>query len=186
MTQILRLLHVILMSVFRPRLGPYDPSLLSFRVMPADIDINFHMNNARYLSMMDHGRWDVILRSGFWREAIRKRLRPVIGGTIVRYRRSLKPFQSFILTTRLVTWDERWLYLEQTVESRGRLSCIAQLRVAFVGADGTVPPGSVAGLMGVRGGPPPPPGWIQRWRDLDGELDAHPSLTLLEPMSCAH
>ncbi|MDR3436139.1 thioesterase family protein [Telmatospirillum sp.] len=186
MTQLIRLLWVIIVSLFRGRLGAFDESLLAFRVMPADIDINLHMNNARYLAMMDLGRWDFILRSGFWRRVLKARLQPVIGGAVVRYRRPLKPFQPFVLKTRLITWDERWLYLEQDIESRGVLACSSQVRAAFVGPAGLVAPADVAALIGVKQGPPPAPAWIQNWRDFDIGLEKQPPLPAAGEMSCAH
>lgn len=33
-----------------------DASVVGFRVWPTDLDINLHMTNARYLSVMDAGR----------------------------------------------------------------------------------------------------------------------------------
>lgn len=37
---------------------------LSFRVGPTDIDYNLHLNNAKYLSFMDLGRFDLTFKSG--------------------------------------------------------------------------------------------------------------------------
>ena len=185
MTQWIRLLRVIVASLFHERLGPFDESVLAFRVMPADIDINLHMNNARYLAMMDLGRWDFILRSGFWRHVLKDKLRPVIGGAVIRFRRPLRPFQAFVLRTRQITWDDRWLYLEQDIESDGQLICAAQVRAAFLRANGIVPPGVVAGLVGAGQTPPPAPAWVQNWRDFDAGLEQQPSPAAAEEVTCA-
>lgn len=59
-----RLLRV--MATARRR-GPYRPggeSRLAFRCLPTDVDLNFHLNNARYLMMADLGRMDIFSRSG--------------------------------------------------------------------------------------------------------------------------
>lgn len=186
MTQMIRLLRVIVAAIFGGRLGPFDESALAFRVMPADIDINLHMNNARYLAMMDLGRWDFILRSGLWRHVLRDRLQPVIGGAVVRFRRPLRPFHPFVLKTRQVTWDDRWLYLEQTIESDGLLICSAQVRAAFLHEGVAVPPARVAGLAGAGRTPPLPPAWVQTWRDFDAGLDHQPALAAAGEVSCAH
>ena len=48
------------------RLG--DESKLSFRCLPTDIDMNIHLNNARYMMLADMGRIDIFLRKwGFFR-----------------------------------------------------------------------------------------------------------------------
>lgn len=186
MTQLIRLLRVVIASLFCDRLGPFDCSVLAFRVMPADIDINLHMNNARYLAMMDLGRWDFILRSGLWRHVLKDKLQPVIGGAVVRFRRPLRPFQPFVLRSRQITWDDRWLYLEQEIESGGRLICTAQVRAAFLHGNVTVPPSVVAGLVGAGLTAPPAPAWVQSWRDFDAGLEQRPPLAAAGEVSCAH
>jgi len=186
MTQLIRLLRVVIAALFAQRMGPFADSVLAFRVMPADIDINLHMNNARYLAMMDLGRWDFILRTGFWRHVLRDKMQPVIGGAVVRFRRPLRPFQPFVLRTRQITWDERWLYLEQDIESEGRLVCSAQVRAAFLQGNRTVPPGSVAALVGAGSTPPVAPAWVQRWRDFDAGLEQQPPLPAAREITCAH
>jgi acyl-CoA thioesterase FadM len=186
MTQLIRLLRVILASLFRERLGPFEESILSFRVMPADIDINLHMNNARYLAMMDLGRWDFILRSGFWRHVLKDKVRPVIGGAVVRYRRPLRTFQPFVLRTRQITWDDRWLYLEQNIESGDLLICTAQVRAAFLCGKSAMPPSEVAALVGAGPAAPAAPAWVQTWRDFDAGLEQQPPLLARGEVSCAH
>lgn len=46
------------------RLKPLDTSVLKMRTWPGDLDINFHMNNGRYLTLMDLGRFNLTIRSG--------------------------------------------------------------------------------------------------------------------------
>jgi len=66
----LRLLGVILASLWRPRFDPVrDVSRLTFRVWLHDLDTSLHMNNGRYWTLMDLGRTDLMLRSGLWRAA---------------------------------------------------------------------------------------------------------------------
>ena len=61
----LRLIWLFLTTPFRPRLAiPTDVSVLGLRVLPNDLDLSLHMNNGRYLTVMDLGRLDLILRSG--------------------------------------------------------------------------------------------------------------------------
>ena len=64
MTGFLRLLRVVLTARRRGALGPLAESVLSFRVMPSDLDVNLHMNNGRYLSFMDLGRLHLVAQVG--------------------------------------------------------------------------------------------------------------------------
>ncbi len=181
----LRLLRVFIASLFRPRLGLTDESLLHFRVMPHDLDINVHMNNARYFALMDLGRFDLIVRGGLWRPVLRNRWQPVIAAALVRFRRPLRPFEPLTLGSRLIAWDEKWLYMEHRVESKGNLACHTIVRGAFVGAGGVVPPAAIAAAVGFTGPSPSLPDWIVSWRDLDGAIEDCPSLNpALEANAC--
>src|SRR5689334_3668379 len=67
------------------RRGALEPSVLPFRVLPNDLDPNWHMNNGRYLTIMDLGRLDLTLHSGLMRAIIKHRWMPVLGGATIRY-----------------------------------------------------------------------------------------------------
>lgn len=56
-----RLLHLLLCSLFRPKLeAPFGVSRLQFRVLPNDLDSNLHMTNGRYWNIFDLGRLDLM------------------------------------------------------------------------------------------------------------------------------
>lgn len=101
MTFRLRLLPVVI----RHLLHKPDPAAhkrrLSFRVHLVDCDINLHLNNARYLSFMDIGRWDLFLGLGEIQHALRSKHKPVVVEIDIKYRRSLAPGQRFVLETEL-------------------------------------------------------------------------------------
>lgn len=162
-----RLLKVLVAALFRARLAMTDRSVLHFRVWPNDLDINVHMNNARYLALMDLGRFDLIARCGLWRPMVAKRWQAVIGGALVRYRRPLAPFRRFTLTSRMLCWDDRWIYIEHRIEAAGVPSCLAVVRAAFLDGGSIVPPPRVAAELGFRGPVPPVPAWAGQWRDVD-------------------
>jgi acyl-CoA thioesterase FadM len=93
---------------------PAQTSVLSFRVWLHDLDLSIHMNNGRYLTLMDLGRLDVLVRSGLWREVLRHRWTPIASAITVRFQRELRPFQKFRLETRLLCWDASLVVMEQT------------------------------------------------------------------------
>jgi acyl-CoA thioesterase FadM len=139
MNLFIRFLAILITSLFKPRIRLLDISELNFRVLPTDLDLNMHMNNARYLSFMDLGRTDLIIRTGMLPQLLREHWKPVIGSVNIRFRRPLRPFQRFKLKTRLLCWDEKWLYLEQRLESASGVHAKATLRGLFVGRQGSVP-----------------------------------------------
>jgi acyl-CoA thioesterase FadM len=97
-----------------PLSGPDAVSRLDFTVMPLDLDISLHMNNGRYLTLMDIGRLDYLVRTGLWAAVRRNNWTPIASAIAIRYRRELRPFARFRIETRLVSWAEASVVMEQT------------------------------------------------------------------------
>jgi len=83
-----------------------------------DLDYFFHMNNGKYFREMDFARFDFYFRTGCsaYIEA-RPKMFVVQHGASIRYRRSIDAFVPFKVVTRLIFWDERSLYFEQSFVS---------------------------------------------------------------------
>ena len=157
MNLILRLLWISIVALFKPRIGLFDVSEVPCRVLPTDLDINLHMNNARYLSLMDLGRVDLLIGIGMLKPVRQKRWSPVVGNIEIKYRRPLHLLQRFVLKTRLLCYDEKWFYMEQRFESARGVHAIATVQGLFVGGNGSVPTSKVLALTGYDGESPPFP-----------------------------
>lgn len=129
----LRLLWLLAVARFRRRLKPpFEVSRLWFRVLPNDLDVNLHMNNGRYFTIMDLGRLDLMLRTGLAATARRRRWTPVLSAAKARFRRELRLFQSFRLDTRILWWSESQFVMEHRFVTIGRdgaetINCVALL-----------------------------------------------------------
>lgn len=110
----IRLLLLRVAAIRRGRVRMWDTVRTPFRVSPSDLDVLRHMNNGKYLSLMDLGRLDLMLRTGLWKVITRRGWYPVVAGQTISYRRSLNPGQRFDLYTRLIGFHDTWVYLEQT------------------------------------------------------------------------
>jgi acyl-CoA thioesterase FadM len=109
-----RLLWLLLTAQRRGHLSlPRDSSMLNFRVWPHDLDLSLHMNNGRYLTLMDLGRLDAMVRSGLWREVLRHKWTPIASAITIRFQRELRLFQKFRLDTKLLCWDASLVVMEQ-------------------------------------------------------------------------
>ena len=64
MNLFLRLAWLMVTARFRPRCDMLGPCRTRFRVWLTDLDVLGHVNNGVYLSLMDLGRVDLLLRSG--------------------------------------------------------------------------------------------------------------------------
>ncbi len=148
-----------------PGQGILDPSVLHLRVRPADLDVYLHVNNGVYLQMMDVARSAYIADLGGFPLLRKQRWYPVVAAQTVSYRRSLTLGQRFSITTRVVGWDPRMIYLEQLF-TRGEELCARGLvagRFLTRGSGARVPATDVAALLAPGVDPPPLPSDVEQW-----------------------
>lgn len=116
----MRLLRYLILARWRPALVlPAGVSVTRFRAWPSDLDPSMHVNNGKYLSLMDLGRLDLVVGGGLWRPVLRNGWTPVALNILIRYRREIKLFQRFRIETRLLTWNETHVVMEQVFVLEG-------------------------------------------------------------------
>lgn len=108
MTLHLRLLWVWLSSLLKPHFGMRDVLELKLRVLPNDLDINVHLSNARYLSMVDLALMAILVRSRFMGAVRALGAFPMAGGTLITYRNQIGPFERFRLRMWYLGCDDVW------------------------------------------------------------------------------
>jgi acyl-CoA thioesterase FadM len=135
----LRLFWTLLRARFMARLGFTDTLVQRWRVLPNDVDVNIHMNNGRYLTMVDLALIEFFSRTGFLKSLVQQGWRPMAGGQVISYRRGLNPFQRYELRFRWLCSDERWNYMGFEFVRRGVLHAAGIMKGGAVGPDGLVP-----------------------------------------------
>jgi acyl-CoA thioesterase FadM len=108
-----------------------DSVTTHFWVNPFDLDINNHMNNGRYLSIMDLGRYDLMLKSkSFWM-LISKSIYPVVVSESIRFKKSLEPFQGFHIKTQIEAWTEKDFYIKQEFFRNDEIYAVGYIKGRF-------------------------------------------------------
>lgn len=105
--------HMLLVGPRGSKLGFGDVARSRFRVWPTDLDILNHMNNGKYLSIMDVARFDLITRNGVMGLFKREGWYPVVVGQTISYRKSLNPWKRFWIESKILGFDEQAVYIEQ-------------------------------------------------------------------------
>jgi acyl-CoA thioesterase FadM len=152
-----------------PRIGITEEDRVCMRVWPNDIDLNFHLNNSRFLTCMDYARMHQITVTGIFDVVMRHRWAPLVGSVYITYRRPLHVFTRFEITTRTVAWDERWFYKEQHFRFAGGLAAHAWVKGTFHDGKGTIPPQRIIDEIEEGQISPALPEGMKRWNELTRE-----------------
>ena len=149
-----RLIWIVITAFRKPTVGILDETRIRLRVLPNDLDTNIHMNNGRYLTVMDLGRLDLTIRSGLWRAMRDNRWYPVVGSAKMTFRRPLDPFQAYELTTRVIGWDDKWVYMEHRFMVGETMHARGVLKALFLKGRQKVSSSDLAGALGHEGPSP--------------------------------
>lgn len=175
----IRLILALIKGAFLSRIHPLTNGVEQRRVMPWDIDLFGHMNNGRYLQISDVSRLAWMQRAGILRVIVKNRWSAVLGGSMVRYCKALKPGQRYQVETKLVCWDERWFYMEHRFTNlKGQTAAICITRAALRSKNAWVSTQNVVDQVAPNLVSPEPSVLVQQWMQND-------KLFLLKQATCS-
>lgn len=175
----LRFIREVAAARRAPRLPLLGAHVSTHRCWPWDLDPWVELNNGRTLTLYDLGRIPMAIRLGIVGTLRERGWGFTVAGNTVRYRRRIKAFQRFTQVSRTLGWDKRFIYMEQSIWTRGECCNHMLLRVAIVGGgqrSGIVAPAEFMAAMGHPEASPPLPGWVHAWIAADGERPWPPVL----------
>lgn len=131
---------------------------------PWDLDLWNELNNGRTLTLYDLGRIPLAQRTGLIAVLRKNGWGMTIAGACVRYRRRIRAFDKITMRSRMVCWDDKFTYLEQSMwRSDGECANHAVYRAAITSKAGIVSPDIVAAELGYQEKAPEMPEWIAKW-----------------------
>lgn len=168
MNVIWRTLLVILGARRRARRnGTLDPSsvgTIRLTTLPSDIDILRHMNNGRYLSLFDLGRWDLLIRTGLFDAMKERGWYAVVSSETVTFRRSLELWQRFDVQSRFIGHDDKAVFLEHRAVVDGEIYARVIVRARMLRrTGGTVSNEELFAAVGKPDGLPEIDEWVHDW-----------------------
>ena len=154
-----------------PRLGLFDTHHSTHMCWPWDIDPWMELNNGRTLTLYDLGRIPLAMRMGLHKTLREKGWGLSVAGNSTRYRRRVKMFDRLAMRSRLLGWDGRFLYMEQSMWKDGECTSQILIRSALIGRGrtGIIAPVELARLLGVSEQSPTLPDWVSAWIAGDGQ-----------------
>lgn len=150
-----------------PALGPVDPHISTHICWPWDLDPWVELNNGRTLTLYDLGRIPLAMRSGLIPILKQKGWGITVAGNSTRYRRRIRVFNRFTMISRMIGWDHRFIYMDQSMWKGGECCNQVLIRSAVTSAKGIVPPSEVVAALGHEADSPELPEWIKAWVEAD-------------------
>ena len=141
-------------------------SRVRLTTLPTDIDLLRHMNNGRYLSLFDLGRWDMTTRTGLGDAFRTHGWYAVVANETVTFRKSLELFQRFDVETKWIGHDDRAVYMEHRAVVDGEVYAQAIVRARILRrSGGPVTHEELFEAVGFDGGMPDIADWLHEWAD---------------------
>ncbi|MDZ7906253.1 MAG: acyl-CoA thioesterase [Cypionkella sp.] len=168
-----RMFNEVLKFQSAPKLGPLDAHVSYHRIWPQDLDPWRELNNGRTLTLFDLGRIPMARRMGLDKVLAQNGWGLTVAGNSTRYRRRVTLFQRLRQVSRVIGWDTRFIYMEQSFwrdDPQGS-ECTAQmlLRSAIISKAGMVSPAKMIAAMGMDMPSPPLPDWAAAWIAADAQ-----------------
>lgn len=124
-----------------------DKTFYKTRVWLNDIDLNFHMNNGRYLTILDIARTDYLFKTGLYKVMWKRKLAGVTGGVNITFLKELKPLSTYVVETKVIDWDERWFYIQQQFVQDKLIKANAIVKVTFMKGRKLVSPQDIMDMV---------------------------------------
>ncbi|MFZ5964368.1 acyl-CoA thioesterase [Thalassococcus sp. BH17M4-6] len=160
----LRLFKEMLLSRNAAPLGLSDEHVSTHICWPWDLDMWNELNNGRTLTLYDLGRIPLAGRAGLIRTLKTEKWGLTVAGAVIRYRRRVRGMDRITMRSRLLCWDSRFVYIEQSMWKRdGACSSHAVFRTAVTDQNGIVGTDRVMKALGFDAVSPDMPDWVATW-----------------------
>lgn len=143
-----------------PLLGTH---VSTHRCWPWDLDPWVELNNGRTLTIYDLGRIPLSLRTGLRTVLQAQDWGLTVAGNTVRYRRRVRAFDRLTVYSRCIGWDDRFLYIEQSMWKGDDCTSHIVMRMAVTSREGIVSPARLLVAMGQTAQSPALPDFVQGW-----------------------
>jgi len=148
----------------RGQMAPSSVGRLRLRTLPTDIDFLGHMNNGRYGSLFDLGRFDLLIRTGVWDALFDNGWYAVVASETVSFRKSLQLWQPFTVESRLLGHDDKSVYVMHRAVVKGEVYAEMIVRARFLRrSGGLVPHEELFEKLHRPDDLPPLAPWITEW-----------------------
>ena len=163
MYPVLRLITASLKAIRQEKLHASDVCENSFICMPWDMDMFFEMNNGRVLTLCDVGRFVMTIRIGLAKILRKNKWGVVVAGSTVQYRKRIRMFDKVTMRTQIETYDDRWVYITQSMWVGGKPASSVLLRTGVTSKGKVIATDQVKEALEIQDWQPEPSPWVKAW-----------------------
>lgn len=161
-----RVIWAFIVTRFRKPCPVLGPCITPFCTWPTDLDLYMHMNNGRYLTILDLARYDLMARSGILAKLFKMGWFPILTAETILFKKPLKCFDRFTVETKVLGWGEKEFLVQQEFFCKQQLTATAIIQVRFLKkSGGSVLPEEIMALVDYKDPSPILPDWVARWHD---------------------
>ena len=159
-----------------PALAANEVHVSSHICWPWDIDPWMELNNGRTLTLYDLGRIPMAIRLGLIAAFKKRGWTVAVAGVSVRYRRRVRAFQKFQMQSVLLGWDNRFVYVQQSMWRNGEALSSSLCRWAITDDKGILNPAIVAKELGWPEDSPKLPQYVKAWIEAEASRPWPPEI----------
>ena len=111
-----------------PKIFSYDLTIKEYH-----LDTFGHVNNAKYLEILEEARWDLITKNGYGlNDVVTRKIGPVILEVNIKFRKELKLREKVTIQTQCTKHEGKIGYIEQKIiNEKGESSATALFTYAL-------------------------------------------------------
>ncbi len=132
MNLIFRMLWLLIRRNKLNNINPLEVSHTSIHVWPMDCDFNLHLTNSRYPALLDLARTQYLIQIQSLSKFVGGGWKSVLSSQSISFIKEIKPFAKVDITTRVLSWDRKYCYIEHQFLVGDKLHAKALARVAFI------------------------------------------------------
>ncbi len=132
MNLIFRMLWLLIRRNKLNNINPLEVSHTSIQVWPMDCDFNLHLTNSRYPALLDLARTQYLIQIQSLSKFVGGGWKSVLSSQSISFIKEIKPFAKVDITTRVLSWDRKYCYIEHQFLVGDKLHAKALARVAFI------------------------------------------------------
>lgn len=167
----IRLIIAFIRGALLPGLVATSKLQRTLRVLPNDIDINGHLNNGRYSTLIDLLVVESGLRAGILKNALKLGWKPIAAGCLISYRKQLALFEKYHIEFEMECWDDNWNYMKFTfLKMDGSIAAIGYVKCGFLSKRGLVKRQVVDQKLGMQRTEKPLTPAIEAWNKSEQAL----------------